>query len=48
MLPFCAKTIGKELRNFEQAHLKKTTTFWFSTFAMLFRTTGHVVHHENT
>jgi len=38
-------------------HLKKKkkekkfgclATFWFSTFAMLFSTTGRVVHHENT
>ena len=44
MLPFCAKTIVKESGNFELASL----TFWFSTFAMIFRTTGCVVRHENT
>jgi len=58
MLLFCAKTIVKESRKFELARLKKKekkekhfgrlATFWFSTFAMLFSTTGRVVHHENT
>jgi len=45
MLLFCAKTIVKESRKFELAHLKKKkekrfgclVTFWFGTFAMLFR-----------
>ena len=58
MLLFCAKTIVKESRKFELAHLKKKkkkekhfgrlATFWFGTFAMLFSTTGCVFHHENT
>ena len=56
---FCAKTIVKESRKFELAHLKKKkkkkekyfghlATVWFSTFAMLFSATGCVVRHENT
>jgi len=52
MLLFCAITIVKESRNFELAHLQKKenilVTFWFGTFAMLFRTTGRVFCHENT
>ena len=58
MLLFCAKTIVKESRKFEQARLKKKkkkekhfgrlVTFWFGTFAMLFSATGCVVRHENT
>jgi len=52
MLLFCSITIVKESRNFELAHLKKKenilVTFWFGTFAMLFRITGHAVCHENT
>jgi len=60
MLLFCAKTIVKESRKFELAHLKKKkkkkkekhfgclATFWFGAFAMLFSTTGCVFHHENT
>jgi len=56
MLLFCAKTIVKESRKFELARLKKKkekhfcrlSTFWFGTFAMLFRATGRVVRHENT
>ena len=45
MLLFCAKTIVKESRKFELAHLKKKkkekhfgrlVTFWFGSFAMLF------------
>jgi len=44
-------------RKFELARLKKKkkekhfghlVTFWFDNFAMLFSTTGCVVHHENT
>jgi len=59
MLLFCVKTIMKESHKFELACLKKKkkkkekqfgflATFWFGTFAMLFSTTGRVVHHENT
>jgi len=59
MLLFCAKTIVKESRKFELAHLKKKkkkkekqfgrlVTFWFGTFAMLFSATGYVICHENT
>jgi len=55
MLLFYSKTIVKESRKFELARLKKKekyfghlATFWFGTFAMLFSTTGCVVHHENT
>jgi len=59
MLLFCVKTIVKELRKFELAHLKKKkkkkekhfgclVTFWFGTFAMLFSATGCVVRHKNT
>jgi len=56
MLLFCAKTIVKESRKFELAHLKKKkekpfgrlVTFWFGTFVTLFSTTGCVFHHEIT
>ena len=58
MLLFCAKTIVKESRKFEQARLKKKkkkekhfgrlVTFWFGTFAMHFSATGCVFRHENT
>jgi len=58
MLLFCAKTIVKVSHKFELARLKKKkkkekhfgrlATFWFSTFTMLFSTTGCVVRHENT
>ena len=57
MLLFCVKTIMKESRKDELAHLKKKkkekhfgrlATFWFGTFAMLFSATGCVVCHENT
>ena len=49
MLLFCAKTIVKESRKFELAHLKKKkkekhfgglVTFWFGTFAMLLAPMG--------
>ena len=57
---FGVKPIMKESRKFEIAHLKKKkekkkekhfgrlATFCFGTFAMLFSTTGCVVHHEDT
>ena len=60
MLLVCAKTIVKESRKFELAHLKKEeeeeerkhfgrlATFWFGNFTMLFSATGRVVRHENT
>jgi len=45
MLLFWMKTIVKESRKFELAHMKKKkkhfgrlVTFWFGTFAMLFST----------
>ena len=53
---FCAKTTVKESCKFELACLKKNkkkdkhfdrlVTFWFGTFAMLFRITRHVVGYE--
>ena len=54
ILLFCVKTIMKESHNFELARLKKKerknfvclVTFWFGTFAMLFRAAGRVVGHE--
>jgi len=57
LLLFCARTSGRESRNFELSHLKKEkkknnfghlVTFWFSTFAMLSRTARSLVGHENT
>ena len=60
MLLFCVKTIVKESHKFEEdeekeeeeekerKHFGHLATFWFSTFAILFITTGCVVHHENT
>jgi len=57
MLLFFAKTIMKDSRNFELAHLKKKKKekhFWPSgdflvrNLAMLFHATGLVVCHENT
>jgi len=60
MLLFCAKTILKESRKFELAHLKKKkkkkkekhfgrlATFWFGTFAMHCSATECVFRHENT
>jgi len=58
MLLFCVKTILKESCRFELARLKKKkkkvkyfgclATFWFSTIAIHFSTTGCVAHHENT
>ena len=32
----------------EEDDFGRLVTFWFGTFAMLFSTTGCVVHHENT
>ena len=57
MLLFCAKTVVKESRNFELAHLKKKKkkerkTFWLSSnflvqyFHNAFTATRHVVGHE--
>ena len=59
MLLFCVKTIVKESRKFELAHLKKKkkkkekhfgrlANLWFGTFMMPFSATGCVVHHKNT
>ena len=60
MLLFCVKTVVKVSHNFDLACLKNKkkrkkekhfghlVTFWFGTFAMLFRATGHVFCHENT
>ena len=47
------KTIVKESHNLELVCLKKkkewpSGDFWFGSLAMRFRTTGRVVHHENT
>jgi len=57
MLLFCAKTIAKESRKFNQPRLKKKkkkekhfgrlVTLWFGTFVMPFSATGCVVCHEN-
>jgi len=56
MLLFCVKTMVKESRKFELAHLKRKkkekhfgrlVTFWFGAFAMLLAPLG-VFRHENT
>jgi len=54
MLLFCVKTIEEEEeeeeeeKEEERKHFCHLATFWFSTFAILFITTGCVVRHENT
>jgi len=38
----------KKKKEERKKYFGRLATFWFGTFAMLFSTTGHVVHHENT
>ena len=36
----------KKKKKKKEKHFGRLVTFWFGTFAMLFSTTGCVVHHE--
>jgi len=42
------KKKNKKKKKKKEKHFGNLVTFWFSTFAMLFSTTGCIVHHENT